>query len=167
MRLNIGCGGKRIEGYTGVDAVERPGADIVAKADAIPLPDGSVNEIMAIHLFEHFYRWECDGVLDEWHRLLRPGGRLIMEMPDLMKTCKNVVDGIMKGGKEPDQLTLWSLYGDPRQRDVFMSHHWAWTPTSIKAILKEHGFIKVAEEPTIYQPAGREHRDMRIVCERA
>lgn len=167
MRLNVGCGGRRIDGYKGVDAVARPAADIVAKADKIPLPDASCDEIMAIHLFEHFYRWECEGVLAEWRRLLKRGGRLVLEMPDLMKTCKNVVDEAMRGGKDPDQLTLWSLYGDPRQSDPYMSHHWAWTPKAIKALLEANGFTAVQQEPTQYHPCGREHRDMRVVSVKA
>lgn len=167
MKLNVGCGGRRIPGYTGVDAIQRPAADIVARADAIPLPDASCDEIMAIHLFEHFYLWEVEGVLVEWRRLLKVGGRLVLEMPDLMKTCKNVVNEAMKGGKDPDQLTLWSLYGDPRGKDPYMTHRWAYTPKSIKALLSENGFADIRQEPTQFHPCGREHRDMRVVAVKA
>jgi hypothetical protein len=48
---------------------------------------------MAIHLFEHFYRWECERVLAEWRRLLKPRGRLVLELPDLHKCCLNIVKG--------------------------------------------------------------------------
>ncbi len=166
MRLNIGCGGRRITGYTGVDAVQRPAADIIARADKIPLPSGSVDEIMAIHLFEHFYRWECDTVIAEWKRLLKPGGLLVLELPDLMKACRNVVDGVMKGGKDPDQLTMWALYGDPRQGDQYMAHRWAWSPVTLGEFLTKNGFSDIREEATLFHPAGREHRDMRIVARR-
>lgn len=71
IKLNIGCGGRKLPGYLGVDAVaERTAADIVARADAIDIPDGSVSEIIAIHLFEHFYRFECDAVINEWKLLI-------------------------------------------------------------------------------------------------
>lgn len=162
MKLNIGCGGRRIEGFTGVDAVQRPAADIIARADAIPLEDGSVEEIMAIHLFEHFYRWECDTVIAEWLRLLQPGGRLVLELPNLIKCCENVIHGRMVGGKEPDQLSMWGLYGDPREGDPFMAHRWAWSPKTLKNFLESKGFIKIYEKPTQWHPAGRDHRDMRI-----
>lgn len=167
MKLNIGCGGRKIPGFTGVDAVERPAAEIIARADKIPLRDGSVDEIMAIHLFEHFYRWECDDVINEWKRLLKPGGVLSLELPNVRKCCENILSGRMEGGKHPDQLSYWGLYGDPRASDPFMNHRWGWTPDAMKAFLKEHGFIKVAEEPTQWHPAGRDHRDMRIVARRA
>jgi len=164
MRLNIGCGGRRIEGYTGIDAVARPAADIVAPADSVPLPDGCADEILAIHIFEHFYRWQVDGVLVEWKRLLAPGGRLVMEMPDLMKACRNVLSGTVQGGKDPDQLTLWALYGDPRQADPYMSHRWAWSPKSLRALLQAHNFDQIGDEPPQFHPAGRVHRDMRVVA---
>lgn len=166
MRLNIGAGNKRIEGYTGVDAVARSAADIVAPADSIPLPDASVDEIMAIHLFEHLYRWECDGVLREWRRLLKVGGLLVLEMPDLLKTCKNVVDGV-RGGKHPDQLTMWSLYGDPRDKDQHMTHRWAWHPASLSELLAEHGFSEMKEKPTQFHRAGKEYRDFRMEARKA
>lgn len=167
MRLNIGCGGRRIEGYTGIDAVERPAADIIARADNIPLPDGSVDEIMAIHLWEHFYRWECETVIAEWKRLLKPGGLLVLELPNLIKCCENVIHGRMVGGKHRDQLGMWGLYGDPREDDQFMAHRWGWSPKTMKEFLKSHGFVSIVEEPPRWHPAGRDFRDMRIVATRA
>lgn len=167
MKLNVGCGGRRIYGYTGVDAVARPAADIVAPAHAIPLADGSVDEIMAIHLFEHFYRWECDAVIAEWRRLLEPGGRLVLEMPNIVKCCENVISGRMEGGKHPDQLSYWGLFGDPREGDPWMSHKWGWAPATLRAFLGANGFARIEEEQTKWHPAGREHRDMRMTAVKA
>ena len=150
-------------GFTGVDAVaERTAAEIVARADNIPLPDQSVEEIMAIHVVEHVHVWEVPALLNEWFRLLKPGGILVLEMPDLIKTCRNVIEGRMLGGKHPDQLTMWSLYGDPRTKDPFMSHKWCHTFKTLAPTVKEAGFIKIVERPTQYHPAGREHRDFRL-----
>lgn len=165
-KLNIGCGGRRMPGYTGIDAVERPAADIVAPAHKIPLPDGSVDEILAIHLWEHFYRWECEGVIAEWVRLLKPGGRLVLELPNIVKCCENLISGRMQGGKHIDQLSYWGLYGDPRGGDPFMAHRWGWSPVTLRDFLAENGFTNIIEEPTQFHPAGREHRDMRIVANR-
>lgn len=165
MKLNIGCGGRRLPGYTGVDAVQRPAADIVAKADKIPLADKSVDEIIALHLWEHFYRWECDDVIKEWKRLLQPGGRLVLELPNLIKCCQNLLSGRMEGGKHPDQLSYFGLYGDTRPKDPFMTHRFGWTPQTITEFLKAAGFVNIQERPTQWHPAGRTHRDMRIECE--
>lgn len=160
LRLNIGGGVKRLPGWTNVDIAPRDGVDIVADARAIPLPDGCAREIMAIHLLEHFYVWEVPEVLREWHRLLRSGGELVLELPDMMKALHNILEG--RAEKKPGQLGMWALYGDPTTRDPLMCHKWAWTPTTLTPVLREVGFDRVALRETRFHPAGRGIRDFRI-----
>lgn len=166
MKLNIGCGGKRIPGYTGIDAVQRPAVDIIANADNIPLDNGVAEEIMAIHLIEHFYAWEVPGVLREWYRLLQPGGKLVLELPDIVKCCQNLVDNVLKGGKHLDQLSYWGLYGDPRLKDPYMTHRWGWTFQSLGQVLCDVGYVNIIELPTMFHPAGKEHRDFRVEAQK-
>jgi SAM-dependent methyltransferase len=162
MKLNIGAGGRRIAGYTGVDMVERPGADIVAPANAIPLADGVASEVLAVHLIEHLLPWEVADTLKEWRRLLRPGGRLVLEMPDLIKCCQNIISGAFVAGKHPDQLGMWGAFGDPRQKDALMLHRWGYTFKSLQPIVSAAGFGAIVERPTQWHPAGRELRDFRL-----
>ena len=165
MKLNIGAGNRRLPGYTGVDAVQRPGADIVAPAHAIPLPDACADEILGVHIWEHFLYWECDGVLAEWRRLLKPGGALVLEMPDLLKCCRNILEG--RVGKKPDQLGMWGLFGDVTLQDVHMLHRWAWTFATLQPFLAERGFVNIVERETQYHPAGRGVRDFRLEARKA
>jgi predicted SAM-dependent methyltransferase len=153
MKLNIGAGGRRIAGYTGVDMVERPGADIVAPANAIPLADGVASEVLAVHLIEHLVPWEVADTLKEWRRLLRPGGRLVLELPDLIKCCHNII---------PDQLGMWGAFGDPRQKDTLMLHRWGYTFKSLQPIVAAAEFGDIVERPTQWHPAGRDLRDFRL-----
>lgn len=166
MRLNIGCGARVLDGWTNCDIQHNPAAprapEVLCDAKAIPLPDACADELMAIHVFEHFYRWEVDAVLAEWRRLLRSGGLLILELPDLVKCCENYLSGRMRGGKNPDQLARWGIYGDPRTGDKFMCHPWGWSPEELEALLKARGFVSVRHLPTQFHPAGRKHRDMRL-----
>lgn len=163
MKLNVGCGGRSIPGYTGVDAVaERTAAEIVARADAIPLADASVDEIMAIHLIEHVHLWESPKLLAEWFRLLKPGGLLVLELPDLVKCCRNIVEGYTLAGKHPDQAGLWGLFGDPRKEDPFMGHKWGYTFKTLRPIVASVGFADIVERPTQWHPVGRERRDFRL-----
>jgi SAM-dependent methyltransferase len=162
LMLNVGCGGRRIPGYKGVDVVQRPAADIVAPCHQIPLADSTVDEIMAIHLIEHMHPWEVPVALAEWHRLLKPHGRLVLELPDLKKCCANVLSGVMVGGKDPDQLGMWGLYGDPRGKDPYMAHKWGWTFDTLAPVVAAAGFGDLKEKGTQYHPAGREDRDFRL-----
>lgn len=162
LKLNLGCGGRRIEGFTGVDAVARPAVDVIAAADKLPFGDSEAAEIMAIHLFEHLEPWNAQGALEEWFRVLKSGGKLVLEMPDIIKCCQNIIDGVMRGGKHPDQLGYWGAYGDPRLKDVYMLHRWGYCFKTIKPMLEKAGFIKVTEHRTQYHPAGRDCRDFRV-----
>lgn len=168
MKLNVGCGGRDLPGYTGVDAVPRPAAKIVAPATKIPLADGSCDEVMAIHLFEHLVPWEGPVALAEWYRLLQPGGKLVLEMPDLKKFCANILKildgGVVMAGKHPDQAGMWGGWGDPRLKDPYMLHRWAYTFATIKPLLEQAGFTKITEHETVFHPIGRNVRDFRVEC---
>lgn len=170
LRLNVGCGARVLPGFFNCDIEASPDAprppELLCDAKAIPLPDGCARELMAIHVFEHFYRWQVDAVLAEWRRLLRPGGLLVLELPNLVKCCENYLSGRIRGGKDPDQLARWGIYGDPRTRNKFMCHPWGWSPEELQALLEARGFAKVKHKPTVYHPAGRIHRDMRIEAHR-
>ncbi len=165
MKINVGCGKRVWDGWTNVDAISHPKAprppEIISDALSIPLPDGCADMVMAIHVFEHFYRWESPKALAEWARLLKPGGVLIMEMPDLMKWAKNLVEG-RSGKTHEDQMHMWPAYGDPRDEDPYMTHRWGWTFHTVCPLLTEAGFKGMVERPTEFHKVGREFRDFRV-----
>jgi SAM-dependent methyltransferase len=160
-RLNVGCGKRIIPGYVNVDAVARPGVDHVCPAHAIPLPQQCAREVMAIHVVEHVYPWEVPALLSEWARLLTPGGRLILEMPDVLKAARNLAEGL-RIGKHPDQAHMWAIYGDDTLRDPLMMHKSGWWFARLKPFVQAAGFIDVTELDTVYHPAGRVVRDFRL-----
>lgn len=160
MKLNIGCGNRRLPGYTGIDAVQRPAADIVAPAHDIPLADGCAEEVLAVHLVEHEFSWRVPALLTEWHRLLAPGGRLVLEMPDVMKCARNLVEG--RTGRKPDQLHMWGIFGDDTLQDPFMMHKSGWWFDRLAPVVRAAGFVEVVERETQFHPSGRGIRDFRL-----
>lgn len=169
LRLNLGCGRHTLDGFFCVDAEKHPKAtrdpDLLCDVKSIPLPDECASEVQAIHLFEHLYRWECDPVIDEWRRLLRPNGVLTMEMPDLMKFCANILNG--REGRHAGQMGMWGAWGDPREKNPLMVHRWGWTYATIRPFLKAHGFTAIAEEETQWHPIGRGVRDFRVTARKS
>lgn len=160
LRLNIGCGKRLLAGYVNIDVVARPGIDLQAHADQIPLPDGCAVEVLAIHLVEHVPSWHVPGLLDEWERLLEPGGRLVLEMPDVMKCARNLIEG--RKGKHPDQMHMWGIFGDDTLRDPYMMHKSGWWFDRLRPLVEAAGFTKVVERETQFHPAGRGVRDFRL-----
>jgi SAM-dependent methyltransferase len=84
IRLDLGCGRNKIEGWTGVD-LYAPGADI--KADLFKFPwtfakTDSVSELHASHFLEHVpqrLRWPF---MEECYRILKPEGTMRIMVPN-------------------------------------------------------------------------------------
>lgn len=170
MKINVGAGKRTADGWWNCDVVQDAGAtrplDAICQATEIPLPDECADVVQAIHLAEHLPRWELETALAEWRRLLKPGGLLILELPNLVKCCQNYLSGRMRGGKHPDQLSRFGIYGDPRLENKWMLHLWGYSPDELIGILHANGFKGAAEHQTQHHPAGRQHRDMRIEARR-
>ena len=167
MRLNLGCGDKILPGYVNVDVVEsragkRP--DVVCDLhDLGPFADASADEILSVHVVEHFWRWEVRDVLREWARVLKPGGRMVVECPNIQSACQTFLEDPVKNSRDDQhgQRTMWVFYGDPQWKDPLMIHRWGYTPDSLKALLTEVGLADVRQEPAQFKL--REPRDMRVV----
>lgn len=167
MKINIACGKQTWGDFFCVDAVRHPKAtrepDLLhafefhgeCLANPLPLDEGCADEVHAYHFIEHVYRWESPAVLREFRRLLKPGGLLVLELPNLEAACRNMLHGL------GDQMVMWPLYGDPTHRDPYMCHRWAYTPASMIALLQEVGFEQITSaRPQTH--GARSNRDMRI-----
>lgn len=165
LKVNLGCGRHTLDGWFCIDKAQHPEAsrpvDLISDVCKIDLPDQCAVVLQAIHLWEHLYPWECEVMITEWKRLLRPGGKLILEMPDLLKTCTNILSG-RDDGRHPGQLGMWGLYGDPRTKDPLMMHRWAWTYKTLRKFLVGYGFVHIVESETKWHPMGRGKRDFRV-----
>jgi predicted SAM-dependent methyltransferase len=167
LKINFACGYHTWDGFYCVDAVQNPRAkrpvDLLHTLrfegerllNPLPLEDDCADELHSIHFIEHVYAWEAPAVIREFRRLVKPGGLLVLELPDLEKACRNLLSGTK------DQYSMWSLYGDPNKIDPFMCHRWGYTPHTIKTLLTENGFKRVQRRPPQFH-GKRDYRDMRI-----
>lgn len=74
IRLDLGAGVNKKEGFIAVDILKLPGVDIVADlTKKWPWADNSVTEIHMSHTLEHFTQEERCHVMNEMYRVLKTG----------------------------------------------------------------------------------------------
>lgn len=81
MKLDIACGQRKKEGFTGIDIAELPEVDIVHDLNVYPWPieSESVEEVSCEHYIEHTL---ClMKFLNELHRVMKPGAKAHIVAP--------------------------------------------------------------------------------------
>ena len=82
LKLNIGAGKSRVEGYLSVDSLPFEGLDIVTDLrNKWPWEDSSVSNILASHMIEHFTAEERFHLFNEMYRVLAPNGTAYIITP--------------------------------------------------------------------------------------
>lgn len=159
LGLNLGSG--KITWPFPWKNVDLERGDIQSDIRQIDLPDGYATAIAAIHVIEHFYQWEVHAILLEWKRLLKPGGKLILELPCMDKVISHMHQCIVHKTPISPAMSWFVFWGDPRYQNPYMVHKYGYTMQMIKEVLEEAGFNGVMfEEPRYHFP----FRDMRIVA---
>ena len=100
LKLNIGSGDTHIPGFTPIDAK--------LGHDALKLPywEGEVDEIYSSHCLEHIPRGQTLPALAEWVRVLKPGGKIRIAVPDFSR----VMQLYLSGELDISQVSDW-VYG--------------------------------------------------------
>ena len=97
-KLNVGCGGKPLEGYVNLDKIPYPHVDIIYDLETAsngslmhfrqdlskkPLgelvPDNTFDEIILVHVIEHIHH--VLPMMEELYRVAKPGCRMTIACP--------------------------------------------------------------------------------------
>lgn len=111
----------------------------IAEENAFPLPDGSMDRILLVHMLETSDRPRA--LLREAWRVLAPGGRLIAIVPN--------------------RTGLWSLMSE---RSPF-GHGRPYSRSQLEASLTEHMFTPVRHSTALFAPPMKGSMGVRIVTE--
>lgn len=135
LRLNIGCHFTRIKGFTNVDIRPDKDVDVIADAENLSMfEDNSIEEIRASNVFEHFPHTKSLKVLKEWCRVLKPGGKLWISVPDF-DFC---VDFYLKCGRILEPWLIFHLWGE--QKDAQEYHYIVFNWANLRKLLDDAGF---------------------------
>ncbi|HMQ75511.1 MAG TPA: methyltransferase domain-containing protein [Flavobacteriales bacterium] len=82
--LDVGCGTNTHAEFVNLDYIWSPGIDVCwdIVRRTYPFPDGRFEGIYTEHCLEHIPLEACERNLREFHRMLKPGGRVRIVVPD-------------------------------------------------------------------------------------
>lgn len=173
MRLNLGSHNKRFEGFTNVDIQPLEGVDIIHDLTQFPWPfeTGSIDKILAQEFLEHLEVRFALPVLVECRRILKPGGDLNIQVPDIEAMCRminrqcvcvprkaaryedyksdpNCFNCSGKGLIHPER---WHVAFTGAQKHPWDIHRNHFTPAYLESLLSKAGFVDLKRTPNIYK----------------
>ena len=135
MKLNLGCGLSKFEGYVNIDVDPELKPDQVMDfTKGIDFPTGSVEQVVLYHTLEHIQKFKWDNLFREVWRILGEGGTFILTFPEFRVCSQYWLEN--KRGKR--QFWEATLYG--RQSSSSDYHVALCDRTFVARQLMEHGF---------------------------
>jgi SAM-dependent methyltransferase len=145
MKLNLCCGDDVRDGYINIDVRKtKPNVLIIDLEKELlkPFPNNSVDEVIAKDCVEHISWRRVEDLLKDIHRVLKCGGRVYIQVPDLEAIAKKVIFnpdfcfGDLCGWRA---ISYWVYgsgdYGEPS------FHKAGFTIESLKRLLESIGFV--------------------------
>jgi len=130
LKLDLGAGERSPDGFTPLGNIN--GTQIYP----LPYADGSVDEIRASHVLEHFPHREVGAVVADWVRALKPGGMLKIAVPDFGKIAEQYVAGV-------EQNTMGYVMGG--QTDGADFHKTIFDIDSLAGLLAQSGLMLIRQ----------------------
>jgi predicted SAM-dependent methyltransferase len=168
MRINLGCGLVYKKGFVNVDDFDVTVADHLMSAFNLEFEDKVAEVIECSQVLEHLGAAKSLYAVAECFRVLKPGGILLLETPDVETAFKSF---LKKGDEQRKYLMNW-IYG---LDSPGMVHRYCFPKELLNRMLKQTGYenihirqlgkgslqptlritCKKPEEPSLYQILAR------------
>ena len=143
VRLEFGGGGIPTPGYLNCDLAE--GEGIAFKVDLsgrLPFPPGWADEILAVHVLEHMPWTHVQEIFQEWTRVLKRGGLMIIEVPNMDNVFRGVLDGswhLQFNNDNRGGNAMVPIWGEVSASN-FMQHKAGLTPQLLRELYLSSGY---------------------------
>ncbi len=140
VKLNLGGGDTVIEGFENID--RKLGAEVyplMRSSDMVGdgTGDGSVDEMRASHILEHFASAEAYKVVKHWVSKLKPGGLIKIAVPD----CRKIFEGYLNRQAGQQFPTSGYLMGGQIDENDF--HKSIYDEAALRQLMKAAGLIDI------------------------
>ena len=133
LKINLGCGIKPMKGYVNVDLQSKCAdflMDITTK-DPWPWEPNSAECVESYHVLEHLTAEDGKRVVRRAFETLKPGGRIVIECPDLERICERY--------PKSRRAARWGMYGMGRWGE-HQQHLYGYCGPTLALLFKETGF---------------------------
>lgn len=152
LKLHLGCGAHALPGWVNLDVHPAPLCWNVQWG--LPFADGAATHVFVSHLFEHlFFPHDAMAFLNELKRVLAPGGRVRLVVPDV----RQLIDAYQRGDRdffarraahwtnargEGPLLAQFLNYAGagPDPGYLFEAHKFGYDVETLSHLLREAGF---------------------------
>ena len=108
MKVEIGAGEKPHPDYDiHVDLLPLPDIEVISRVDRLPFRTASLDGLRANHVLEHQSYELLEPTVAEWARVLRPGARLDIGVPD----ARFIAEQWVRGEIDTAEANYWILGG--------------------------------------------------------
>ena len=137
LRLNVGCGEYRMEGFVNIDQSEDVNPDLVSDAAGLPYQPNTVDEIYCGHMLEHLDYEDGKAALAHWFAILKPGGLLSVTVPCFDTIAEQYLnDPSPEHMKHINDHIIYS-YVQPSP------HRYCYSAALLHDVLDETGFVGI------------------------
>lgn len=139
MKLHIG--GREVkEGWKLLNIMKLPGVDYLGDVcDMSQFENDSVETMYASHVLEHIPQGKILPTLKGLHRVLKPGGQLMISVPDLDVLCHAMLNPNLSADNKFHVMRM--IFGG--QVDDHDYHHFGWNWVFMQSFLSQAGFSRI------------------------
>ena len=158
VRINCGAGEYPLPGFLNIEKDPLIPADIHASVPPLPFENESVDEVFGCHFLEHLSQQRATRFLNEAYRVLKPGGKLGLVVPDMQQI---MLAWLSKAGRrfECPPGRYWDLDDLDDVNGIFIfstcqdSHHqWSYCLETLGRAMTKAGFQITDEIDRINDP---------------